>query len=116
MTTMTRTVFMAADNTNVLAGTDLDEAPFAGTMVIYGASTQNDTAVTITAPALGPMGIAAPLRAGPLTLRANAEIRVDEDSPIGIVNIDSGQHATINVDIVTAGTAAILTVLTDGSP
>lgn len=116
MTTMSRQFFMTADNADLLAGSDLDEAPFSGTMVIYGAATQNDHTLTVTAPQLGGGPIAAPIRAGPATLRANAEIRRDEDTPMAILQIAAGQHATLNVDVVTAGTFSAVVVLTDGVP
>lgn len=115
MTTMARQIFIAADNADLLTGTDLDEAPFTGQMIIYGASTQNDTTLTVTAPSLGgTMGVGAPLRAGPAKLRAAAEIRVDEDPPMATFPISAGQHATLNADIVTAGTFSALVILTDG--
>lgn len=115
MTTMSRQIFVSADNPDVLSGTDLDEMPFAGTLILYGASTQNDTGVTVTAPSFGPMGVGAPLRVGPMKLRGNAEIRTNEDPPMAIFPIAAGQHATVNIDVVTAATASVLAVLTDGS-
>jgi len=115
MTTMARQVFGTADNTDVLAGTDLAEVPFAGMMIIYGAATQNDHTLTVTAPSIGgSMGVGAPLRAGPLKLRANAEIRSDEDPPMATFPISEGQSATLNLDVVTAGTFSVLVILTDG--
>jgi len=95
---------LAADDADVLAGTDLDQIPNNGVLVILGASTQQDTTMTITLP--GVSGIQAPMRTIPLTMRANAEIRQDSDPQL-VLPIRQGGHATLNVDVVTAATVRI---------
>ena len=63
-------VVAAADNTDLLAGTDLESIPLGGVLTIFGASTLGDTTITVTGP-----NMQAVVRAMPLTLRANSEIR-----------------------------------------
>ena len=100
--------FMTADNTDVLDGTDLDSMPGGGLLVIRAASTQNDTLLTITAP-----NQEAPIRARAMILRANAEIRLNEDEPY-VVGMMQGGHAVIAIDVVTAATVQLSATFIDG--
>jgi len=97
-------VVITADNTDVLAGTDLDQIPANGVLVILACSTQQDTGLTITLP--GGAGVQAPMRGIPITMRANAEIRQDQDPQL-VLPILQGGHATLNADITTAATARL---------
>lgn len=97
-------VVLTADNTDVLSATDLDQIPNNGVLVILAASSQQDSALTITLP--GGAGIAAPMRAIPVTMRANGEIRQDQDPQL-VLPIRQGGHATLNLDVVTAATVRI---------
>ena len=99
--------FGTADNTDVLNGTDLDSIPGAGILVLQGASTQNDTLITVTGPGSEPV-----IRARALLLRANAEIRVNEDPPM-TVGVVQGGHYVLNIDVVTAATFQIVATFYD---
>jgi len=92
---------IAADNADVLAGTDLDPIPATATRaIIYAASTQADTILTVQTPE---MPVA---RAILLPLRANAELRMDEDG--GMIVPVMGGKLIISVDIVTGASVAVL--------
>ena len=99
--------FLTADNTDLLAGTDLDNVPVATRMLVYGASTQIDTTMTLTVP-----GSQAPLIANPLVIRAGPELRQDEDLVVAFTVAQNG-HVVINIDVVTAATVVILIVAPD---
>ena len=99
--------FGTADNTDVLNGTDLDSIPADGILTVFGVSTQNDTAITITGPGSEPV-----IRNRALPLRANAEIRILED-PSMAVGVVQGGHYVVNLDVVTAATFQILAVYLD---
>jgi len=92
---------MTADNTDVLAGSDLESIPRGGVLTIYGASTQNDTDFTVTGP-----NMQAVVRAMPLTLRASAEIRQDSDVPFVVPVARAGKYI-LNVNVVTAATVRV---------
>ena len=100
-------VFATADDTDVLGGTDLASIPSDGLLTIYGASTQNDTTITITGPGSEPV-----VRTRALPLRANAEVRLNED-PAMIVGVVQGGRYVVNVDVVTAATFQILATFLD---
>ncbi len=99
--------FITADNVDLLAGTDLDNVPVDTRMLIYAAATQNDHTLTLTVPA-----IQSPLRANPVTLRANAEIRLNEDL-VTAFTVKQNGHVVVNCDVVTAGTLGVLVIAPD---
>lgn len=92
---------IAADNTDVLAGSDLESIPLGGVLTIFGASTVGDTTITVTGP-----NMQAVVRAMPLTLRASSEIRQDQDVPF-VVPVSRAGKYIINIDVVTAATVRI---------
>lgn len=94
-------VVLTADNADLLAGSDLESIPRGGVLTIYGASTQDDTTITVTGP-----NMQAVVRAMPLTLRAAAEIRQDSDVPFVVPVLRAGKYI-VNIDVVTAATARV---------
>lgn len=90
----------AADNADVLAGTQLDQPGQPGVYTIWLASTQLDTLVTIS---LGGQQITT---ATPVVLRAGPEIRENEDSFFQMVS-PSGGRPLINVNVQTAATFVV---------
>lgn len=87
-----------ADDTDLLAGTDLANIPTFGVLAVYAASTQNDTTITITGPGGEPV-----VRGQPMTLRANGEIRQEAD-PTYPMAATQGGHYVVAIDVVTAAT------------
>jgi len=96
-----------ADDADFLAGTDLANIPSPGMLSIYAASTQNDTLLTITGP-----GAEAVTRAQAVTLRANSEIRMDEDITYPVL-VSQGGRYVIDVNVQTAATFRIRAVFQD---
>lgn len=90
----------AADNADILAGTQLDQPGQPGVYTIWLASTQLDTLVTIS---LGGQQITT---ATPIVLRAGPEIRENEDSFFQMVS-PSGGRPLINVNVQTAATFVV---------
>jgi len=98
---------LTADNNDVLGGTDLANIPGPGGLQVFGVSTQQDTTITITGPGSEPV-----IRNRPLTLRANAEIRENED--VGLeVPVSQGGRYVIAIDVVTAATVRIRAIYFD---
>ncbi len=95
------------DNTDVLANTDLANIPEAGGLSVLVASTQNDSLLTITGPGSEPV-----VRDQAIILRANAEIRMDED-PHYEVPVSQGGRYVIAVDVVTAATVRVRAIYED---
>jgi len=91
---------LVADNTDFLAGTQLDQPGVPGVYTIWGASTVGDTTVSIT---LGGRTIT---NAAVLTLRANSEIRENEDTFFQMASATGGRPV-ININVVTAATVRI---------
>jgi len=96
--TVERTI--VADNTDFLAGTQLDQPGVPGVYTIWLASTVGDTEVSIT---LGGRTIT---NASIVTLRANSEIRENEDTFFQMLSATGGRPV-INVNVVTAATVRI---------
>lgn len=95
------TQFLAATDTDVLAGTRLDSIPSDGAITVYAASTQIDGTLT-----LAPPGQETVLRAQPIILRAGPEIRTDED--VGFqVFVPQGGHPLVAYTEVTAASMVI---------
>lgn len=86
---------VAADNTDFLAGTQLDQPGVPGVYTIWLASTVGDTEVSIT---LGGRTIT---NAAIVTLRANSEIRENEDTFFQMLSATGGRPV-ININVVTA--------------
>ena len=93
---------MSADNADVLAGTQLDQPGVPGVYTIWGASTVGDTGITVS---LGGRTI---VNGAVLVLRANSEIRENEDTFFQVAS-QTGGRPVINVDVVTAATVRIRT-------
>jgi len=91
---------IAADNLDFLAGTQLDQPGVAGVYTIWGASTVGDTEMSIT---LGGRTIT---NAAILVLRANSEIRENEDTFFQVLSLTGGRPV-INVNVVTAAVVRI---------
>lgn len=91
---------IAADDTDFLAGTQLDQPGVAGVYTIWAASTVGDTELTIT---LGGRTIT---NAAIVTLRANSEIRENEDTNFQMLS-QTGGRPVINCNIVTAAVVRI---------
>jgi len=91
---------ITGDNADFLAGTQLDQPGVPGVYTIWGASTVGDTTVSIT---LGGQTIT---NAAVLTLRANSEIRENEDTFFQMLSATGGRPV-INVNIVTAAVVRI---------
>lgn len=93
---------ITADDTDVLAGTLLDQPGVPGVYTIWLASTVGDTEVTVS---LGGRTIASQAI---VILRANSEIRENEDPFYQMVS-QTGGRPVINVNIVTAAVVRIRT-------
>lgn len=91
---------LASDNADFLAGTQLDQPGVPGVYTIWGASTVGDTAVSIS------LGGRTLTNAAILVLRANSEIRENEDTFFQ-VSSPTGGRPVINVNIVTAAVVRI---------
>jgi len=95
------------DNTDVLAGTDLENLPGPGVLSIYGVSTAVDTALTVTPP-----GEQSSARAFTLTTKAAATVNANDDQPLAIIAINTSGRVIVFVDITAAATWAMLFVYT----
>jgi len=93
--------FITADDTDALANTDLAQIPGSGLLVIYIASTQNDTQVTVTGPNIEPAG-----RLIRVVQRTNGVPNMSDDEPF-VLPVSQGGKYVLNVDIVTAATVGI---------
>ena len=91
---------LTADNADFLAGTQLDQPGVPGVYTIWLASTVGDTLVSIT---LGGRTIT---NAAVVALRANSEIRENEDTFFQMLSITGGRPV-ININVVTAATVRI---------
>jgi len=91
---------LTADDADFLAGTLLDQPGVPGVYTVWGASTVGDTQITIT---LGGRTITS---AAILTLRANSEIRENEDTYFQALS-RTGGRPVININVVTAAVVRI---------
>jgi len=91
---------LTADNADFLAGTQLDQPGVPGVYTIWGASTVGDTQLSIT---LGGNTIT---NAAILVLRANSEIRENEDTFFQMLS-RTGGRPVLNINVVTAATVRI---------
>jgi hypothetical protein len=91
-----------ADDTDVLAGTQLDQPGVPGVFTTWLASTVGDTEVTIS------LGGRTLTNAAIVILRANSEIRENED-PFYQIMSRTGGRPIININIVTAAIVRVRT-------
>ncbi len=91
---------LTASNTDFLAGTQLDQPGVPGVYTIWGVSTVGDTTITIS------QGGRTITDGAVLTLRANSEIRENEDTFFQLVS-PTGGRPVINITEVTAATIRI---------
>jgi len=98
MITVEQTI--TSDNTDFLAATQLDQPGVPGVYTIWAASTVGDTEMSIT---LGGQTIT---NAAILTLRANSEIRENEDTFFQML-ARTGGRPVININVVTAAVVRI---------
>lgn len=93
---------LTATNADVLAGTQLDQPGVPGVYTVWLASTVGDSSVTIT---LGGRTI---VNGAIITLRANSEIRENEDVFFQMLS-KTGGRPVINVVEVTAASIRVRT-------
>ncbi len=93
---------LTATNADVLAGTQLDQPGVPGVYTIWLASTVGDTTVTIT------LGGRTVVNGAIVTLRANSEIRENEDVFFQMLS-RTGGRPVINVVEVTAMSCRVRT-------
>ena len=86
---------LAADNNDFLAGTQLDQPGVPGVYTIWGASTVGDTEISVT------LGGRTLVSGATLVLRANSEIRENEDTFFQMLSVTGGRPL-ININVVTA--------------
>ncbi len=91
---------LAADNTDFLAGTQLDQPGVPGVYTVWVASTVGDTGVTIT------MGGRTIVNGAVAVLRANSEIRENEDTFYQMLSRGLGRPV-IAIDVVTAAVVRV---------
>ena len=91
---------LAADDPDFLAGSQLDQPGVPGVYTIWGASTVGDTEMSVT---LGGRTLASGVT---LVLRANSEIRENEDTFFQMLS-STGGRPIINVNVVTAAVVRI---------
>lgn len=90
----------SADNADFLSGTQLDQPGVPGVYTIWSASTLGDTEITIT------LGGRTVVSAAQMVLRANSEIREQEDTFFQMLSMTGGRPV-ININVVTAATFRI---------
>jgi len=90
---------LTATDADVLNGTDLENLPGAGVLIVYAASSQADGTLTITG-----RGFEVPIREQALPLRTNGQPSQQDDAPI-IVGVPAGGKVLLSYTEVTAATA-----------
>lgn len=91
---------LGGDNADFLAGTQLDQPGVPGVYTIWGASTVGDTEISIT------LGGRTMTNGAILVLRANSEIRENEDTFFQMLS-QTGGRPVINVNVVTMAAVRI---------
>lgn len=86
---------VAADSLDFLAGTQLDQPGVPGVYTVWAASTVGDTEISVT------LGGRTLVSAAIVVLRANSEIREDQDTFFQMLS-RTGGRPVINVNVVTA--------------
>jgi len=98
MITVERTV--SADNADFLAGSQLDQPGVPGVYTIWASSTVGDTEISIT------LGGRTLVSAANVVLRANSEIRENEDTFFQMLSVTGGRPL-ININVVTAAVVRV---------
>ncbi len=93
---------LTATNADVLAGTQLDQPGVPGVYTVWAASTVGDSTITIT------LGGRTVVNGAVVTLRANSEIRENEDVFFQVLS-RTGGRPVINVVEVTAASIRVRT-------
>jgi len=91
---------VVADNTDFLAGTQLDQPGVPGVYTIWAASTVGDTEISVT------LGGRTMVNAATVILRANSEIREESDTYFQMLS-QTGGRPVVNVNVVTAAVVRI---------
>lgn len=91
---------LTGDNTDFLSGTQLDQPGVPGVYTIWAASTVGDTEISVT------LGGRTLVSAATVVLRANSEIRENEDTFFQMLSITGGRPV-ININVITAATVRI---------
>lgn len=91
---------ITATNADFLAGTQLDQPGVAGVYTVWAVSTVGDSTITIT---LGGQQI---VNAAVIILRANSEIRENEDTFFQMLSLTGGRPV-INIVEVTAASIRV---------
>jgi len=93
-----------ADNTDALAGTDLENIPAGGQLDVFATSTAIDTLLTIVGPGQQPI-----VRARPVQQKTVAINSMQDDVPYS-VPVSQGGHYVVDMNIQTAGTFAVTAI------
>lgn len=91
---------LTADNADFLSGTQLDQPGVPGVYTIWAASTVGDSEISIT------LGGRTLVNAAIIVLRANSEIRENEDTFFQMLS-RTGGRPVININEVTAATIRV---------
>jgi len=91
---------LTASNTDFLAGTQLDQPGVPGVYTIWAASTVGDSTITVT------LGGRTVTDGAVITLRANSEIRENEDTFFQATSLTGGRPV-INITEVTAASIRV---------
>ena len=91
---------LTADNADFLAGTQLDQPGVPGVYTIWGASTVGDSEISIT------LGGRTMTNQAQLVLRANSEIRENEDTFFQMLS-QTGGRPVININVITAAVVRV---------
>jgi len=91
---------IVADNSDFLAGTQLDQPGVPGVYTIWAASTVGDTEISVT------LGGRTLVSGASVVLRANSEIRENEDTFFQMLS-PTGGRPIININVVTAATVRL---------
>lgn len=100
---------LTATNNDVLAGTQLDQPGVPGVYTVWAASTVADTTITIR---LGGRTI---VNGGIVVLRANAEIRENEDNFFQMLSTTGGRPVIVITE-TTAMTCQVRTIFLPARP
>jgi len=98
MITVERT--LTGDDTDFLSGTQLDQPGVPGVYTIWAASTVGDTEISVT------LGGRTLVSQATVILRANSEIREQEDTFFQMLSVTGGRPV-INVNVITAAVVRI---------
>jgi hypothetical protein len=94
---------ITVDDTDVLAGTQLDTLQAGGQLDLFLLSTQADTLLDVFGPGNEPLVTSAEIN------QETRAPRVNDDTPLTLV-IGKAGHYTVNVNIVTAATVQLVAI------